>query len=483
MPDVSLDREFATGKRLRVGLFIDHDIIVRHFLASDAFAALIAAHDVVLVVPPEGHRRLTLDVTKYSDNARIRRLDIVPARRSLHVRLLQVHVLRPKRDEHLRYMRQAWRGTMNRRAFLLHSVLALPGLYALFRRYVDRKLERTPFVELDQLLDEEQFDVVINPGVPIGIYLEDLLAATARRRLPFIQIMNSWDNPSLTIWFSGLPDHFLVWGEQTYRHALRFIGMPEERVHKFGAAQFEVYRNPPRIDRDEFCARHGINPAHRLILYAGGSLGTNEREHLAFLESLIDSGRLGAATIVYRPHPWGGGGNHGEEIIEQTWRHVRIESTMARYLEELRNRGYHMTFPDYRDTHDVLSAVDCVVSPLSTILIEAALHGKPILCFLPIEDANAEHFHTVRDLPHFEDLIEDTNVLVAQGREALAAALPTLIAAANDPDYAMRIRRTAGFFVEEHNESYGDRLRSFVESLAAASETGMALSSKDTAGI
>ena len=372
---------------------------------------------------------------------------------------------------------------MNGRALVLHSALALPGIYTLFRHWVDRRLASAPATELEDLLDEENFDVVINPGVPLGIYLEDLLTTTRRRKLPLIQIMNSWDNPSLTIWFSGLPDHFLVWGEQTFRHARRFIGLSKERIRKFGTAQFEVYRSEPRISRSEFCATHGIDPDNRLILYAGGSLGTNECEHLSFLDDLLESGRFGAATIIYRPHPWGGGGNHGDEIADRSWRNIRVESTMADYLKALQNRGYHMTFPDYRDTHDVLSSVDCVISPLSTILIEAALHGKPILCFLPIEDIDAEHFQMVHELPHFEDLIKDANVIVARGRDALAAQLPALISLTHDPDYATQIQQTASFFIESFDEPYKDRLRDFVEMIAASGSSDVSTYQKDQTSI
>ena len=294
--------------------------------------------------------------------------------------------------------------------------------------------------------------------MPIGVYIEDLTCETRRRGIPFLHIMNSWDNPSLAILPAGLPDYYAVWGKQTVRHATHYLGMPPERVIALGAAQFEVYNEPPRIDRRSFCERHGIDPGHRVLLYAGGSLGTNEYEHLQIIERLIDDGRLGDVTVVYRPHPWGGGGNAGEQIIAHDWRHVRIETTMRAYLQALKERGYHMTFPDYRDTHDVLSSVDCVVSPLSTIIIEAALHGKPVMCFLPLEDRDAGHFQAVYDMPHFKDLVVDPNILVARGRGELVARIGALIARCDDTSFGERIAETCRFFVADFDEPYGERL-------------------------
>ena len=87
---------------------------------------------------------------------------------------------------------------------------------------------------------------------------------------------------------------------------------------------------------------------------------------------------------MYRPHPWGGGGNKGDRLIGKNWKHVLIEDTMKKYMEGVKEKGYHLTFPDCSDTHVVLSYCDCVISPLSTILIEAAMHGKPLMCFIPL---------------------------------------------------------------------------------------------------
>lgn len=459
----------TTGRSLRVAVFIDHDIMVRNFLRSGAFDELMRRHDVSLVLPPEGSRRLTSDVTSYAERVHMHRLEVPPDRRELWSRLTQVAAMRPSLDRHARYMRRVWRRAMNWRAAVLHTVLGLPGIYAAFCRWSLARLDRTRYTALEQLLDKGAFDLVINPGVPIGIYIEDLTRETRRRGIPFVHIMNSWDNPSLAILPAGLPDYYAVWGEQTMGHATHYLGMPPERVIALGAAQFEVYKEPPRIDRRTFCERHGIDPERRVLLYAGGSLGTNEYEHLRMIERLIDDGTLAGVTVVYRPHPWGGGGNGGEEIIAHDWRHVRIEATMRAYLEAVRERGYHMTFPDYRDTHDVLSSVDCVISPLSTIIIEAALHRKPVMCFLPLDDRDAEHFQAVYDLPHFGDLLVDPNILVARGKGDFAAQLGALIARCDDSTFGERVAETCRFFVADFDEPYGERLCRFAEQVSGYS--------------
>ena len=60
---------------------------------------------------------------------------------------------------------------------------------------------------------------------------------------------------------------------------IKFMGMPKEKVIKFGAAQFDLYKKPPRISRDEFCKTHNINTSAKILLYAGSSKGINEFNH------------------------------------------------------------------------------------------------------------------------------------------------------------------------------------------------------------
>lgn len=459
-------------RKLKVAIFIDHDVMIRHFLHSGVFMPLFDAYDVDVIVPPKGYKRITLDPAPYVGGARLLHLPVHDSSRSLWGRMMQVMVMRPRFDRDSLDLRRTWRLVMPWKAELLHTILGMPGIFEIYRAWTQWRSAKLPNLPLRNLLCENSYDVVLNPGLPDGHYIDDLFLETPRLGVPFIYIMNSWDNPSTGPFAAGKPDVFLAWGPQTEEHARTYQGMMPEKIVGFGAAQFEIYKTTPRIDRTEFCARHGIHPEQTIILYAGGSLGTNEFEHLQLLEDEIIAGKCGNAVIVYRPHPWGGGGNAGEQIIGHTWTHVKIESTMRNYLENLCTKGYHLTFPDYADTHDTLSAVDCVISPLSTILIEAALHGKPIMCFLPVEDVAARHFQTVHDLPHFRDLQTDPEVVLAVGRQQLLHKLPLLLEKITDPAFPGRIAKTCSFFVSDFARPYGTRLVETIERVVASTGQG-----------
>ena len=48
---------------MKVLIFIEHDVVIRHFVHSGVFAELIAEHDVTFIFPEPGYKRVTMDVS------------------------------------------------------------------------------------------------------------------------------------------------------------------------------------------------------------------------------------------------------------------------------------------------------------------------------------------------------------------------------------------------------------------------------------
>jgi CDP-glycerol glycerophosphotransferase (TagB/SpsB family) len=244
------------------------------------------------------------------------------------------------------------------------------------------------------------------------------------------------------------------------------MNMDSGRAVCFGAAQFETYDRPPRLTREEFCARHGIDPQKRVLLYAGSSKGSDEFQHLRMIEAAVEQGELSNLAVVYRPHPWGDGGYQGERLLDYPWRHVAMEASMRGYLEALRaGRRGEKFLADYADTHDVLSSIDALVSPLSTIILEAALHGKPVLCFMP-EQKQGSSFNLQKRMVHFEDLYATPEVLVAHGEKSLVPKLAELLGRVGDADYATALRRSCAHFVSAFDAPFSERIVGFVAAVA-----------------
>ena len=398
---------------MRILIFLDHDITLRHFWDSGALNRICEAHDVDFVVVPQGDRRAR-SVSALASVAPVHELAMKPRRlwwwRVLHVASL----VYGSADPQMASLATFHRLLANDRANTLYSVLGSRPVFPIAKPSVFALLSVWRDAGLELLLDRFRPDLVLHPTVLAGPFVNDLLASCRRRDIPSVFIMNSWDNPSTKQGILGWPDRLLVWGEQTENHAVRYLGLPRDRVVRMGAAQFDVYRTTSPLDRAAFAAKHDLQADRQTLLYAGSSKDTDEFTHLCRLESMIEEGMLGDVQVLYRPHPWGGGGHEGSRIAKRQWRHIRIDATMRDYMANLDRAGTLPTDADYRDTRDLLANVDAVISPLSTIIIEASLMGVPALCFLP-DDKGADHLRMSLPLIHFQELFEDPSSLVARG--------------------------------------------------------------------
>jgi len=457
----------AHARQVRVAIFIENDIIYRHFVQSRAFAKLAQVADVTFVFAKPGpdNKRLTVALEYAEVGAAIELLPVESQRVYYWRRLFQVSQLVWRPGAEWKHLRKTVRYLIGRNASIISTLLALPGIYQIYRTLTYRRLDSLPS-KMEQLVRRFQPDVMIHPSVFDGYFINDFVAIGRRLAIPTIAIMNSWDNPSSKRSVVGQADWVLVWGPQTQMHAVKYMRIDPDRAVPFGAAQFEVYGSRPRVTREEFCRRHGLDPGNRLLLYAGASKGSDEFEHLCMIEAAIDRGDLSKLSVVYRPHPWGAGGYKGERLLDHPWRHVAIDNSMRVYLEAVRAGRKEKFLADYADTHDVLSCIDALVSPLSTIILEGALHGKPVLCLMA-EQKEGSSFNLQKRLAHFEDLYKCPGVLMSHGEGELVPKLSELLGHVGDQAFATALRSECRYFISEFDAPFSERIVDFVEQVAA----------------
>jgi hypothetical protein len=450
------------AKRLRVAIFIEHDIIYRHFIQSRAFKKLGREADVTFVFAAPGpeNKRLNTELKPKEIDGGIELLQVEPDRVFLWRRLFQVSQLVWRPGAEWKQLRTLTRFFIGRNATLLYSMLALPGIYQILQYWTYGRINRQPS-RMEALVRRLDLDVLVHPTVFEGYFINDFILVGRRLGIPTIAIMNSWDNPSSKRSVIGVPDWVLVWGPQTRAHAVKYMGVAPERAVSFGAAQFDVFGRPARITREQFCAEYGIDAHKRILLYAGSSKGADEFEHLRMIEDAIDRGDLSDVAIVYRPHPWGHGGHKGERLISYSWRHVVIDKSMRAYLQSVATGNKSVNLADYADTHDLLSCVDALVSPLSTIILEGALHGKPVLCLLA-EQKGQSSFDLQKGLVHFKDMYDCPSILMAHGEAELLLKIGELIGHVGDAAFASSLRDACHHFISGFDRPFSERVVDFV---------------------
>jgi hypothetical protein len=446
----------------KIAVFIDHDIMIRHFVQNGVLAPLEREHDVVYVFPE--NKRVNTDPSTLG-LPRFRTVAVSSERAYLYRRLYVATVLRRLRHTRdKRVLFRFWWQMLGNRHFLESWLYSWPVTHGFYKRRMLARIGDNP--ALDTLLAEERPDLIIHPTVLEGLFVSDLVRWGQAHGVPTVYLMNSWDNPAVKAILLGPPDRLVVWGEHSRQLACDRLGVPLDRILSFGAAQFDVYRRPPRETRERYRARLGVARDLPILLYAGSSKGLNETRHLEVLEDAIERGRLPPSVVLYRPHPWRAKGEGEEDFFTRSWRHVMMAPDMAEYYRRAWKGEQSIYFADYEETHVTLNAVDAVVSPLSTILLEAARLGKPIAAYLPEEDLRSNlHMFTVMRTVHYREFFERVDCLRIEARDALVSSCAELLRRTSVPGLADALQAQCEYFVSRRATSYAEQLRGLAAEL------------------
>jgi hypothetical protein len=454
---------------MKVLIFIDYDILIRHFIKSNVFKDLSENHNVSYIF----HRDLTS--TKQGIYSNILELGLS------HFDYLEVSRKRVGRWYHLFVpgMLNKHRGTKNykpafeqirmnhtTKMWVIYWILSWPGVLQTFSWALKKFLG--VHKSLNDFLINERPDVVIHPTLLAGYFINDLLVGCKSLDIPIILLMNSWDNPSNKAVVSGTPTKLVVWGEQTRNHAMEFLGLPESRIEMFGAAQFEVYKNAVKESREELCVEFGVPSNIPILLYGGASRSFNETYHLQLLDDAIEHGKIPSCHVLYRPHPWRGGLKNDEKsIFDVDLKHVTIDPHMEKFYRKIVKQPTNQLYiSDYKITQKLLHLVDALISPLSTMLLESALHGKPALVmFVDAEPGseNSKMSDIIKKLVYFADFVNADGILNCDRLEDFPEKTANLLNKAKNVRLSKKLIKLAHKYTIVDGPSYSKRLLNLVD--------------------
>lgn len=252
------------------------------------------------------------------------------------------------------------------------------------RRKQDRLLKTLLRLERHYLYPPRQDYVQLfqqrRPALVVATQVHSLkeaeLIATARHLgIPTLGVVTSWDNV-----YKGLqnrPDYLTVWNTINRDEVLEFARYAQDAVTIIGAPQFDPYFDPSLAwSRAQLAAHFNLDPARPILLYASLGYfipGFDETYWMDALLDLIDQGAIqGRPQVICRLHPW------------SRWEHfhryadhpdVRL-SYVDRYWPGL---TWYMTREDVGCVGNILRHSDVVITPGSTISLEAAIFDRPTL--------------------------------------------------------------------------------------------------------
>lgn len=180
----------------------------------------------------------------------------------------------------------------------------IPGATSAIQ-WLDRRLNPQP--EHDELFKKYQPDVVFitTSGRDHDI---SVLRSARRFGVPSVLMEKSWDTISKML-FADKADYFFSWGAFMTGQARQYQGYKATDILVTGAPQFDFYAQAAYHEtREVFCARHGLDPKKKIILYgsSGGDV-CDEVAYLSLLNEWMKAGRLTNVQVLVRPHlGWAG---------------------------------------------------------------------------------------------------------------------------------------------------------------------------------
>jgi hypothetical protein len=348
---------------------------------------------------------------------------------------------------------------------LLFSALGRRGVYELVDALAEGLVGRV--VAIDAMLERTAPDAVIIPYGGLNSFTIDVLKSAHRQRVPVIMLNYNWDNVGSKGLLPRWPDVLCVWGEDMARLAQHVFRLPSDRLPVIGAAHFEHYFDPERMDAAAAEAARLVEDGIPRLLFAGGSRGHAEVPYLEQLEAAIEDGRLPRIRVIYRPHPWRDA-RRERNFYDVGFKHVEMDPQLAgRFTPETINRNWpgkaKATYAPALSYYPVLlQSVSAIITPLSTLSLEAALVGQPILAMAGFEEEwlkrsldTFEHIQRLRRLP---------GVLECRDPATFVDRVRHLLELAANPDVREELREgTRPIVYREDKTTYGQRLVGVVD--------------------
>lgn len=248
--------------------------------------------------------------------------------------------------------------------------------------------------QLKKVIKDHNIDLILAPSIAADSFTIDLNLSTVRNNIKSVLIVNSWDNLVSKGVIPIQPDKLVVWGNQGKRQATEIQFIPQNKIDVLGVPRFEIYNNIFNQKNLDYIRNfNNIPNSKKIILYASTSLPFNDHIVLDRLEKIIDENNdYKDYIILYRPHPEMLPRKNEKNILNQGYKHVYIDNQLKEYYN---NRFSKLGIPKTLETSSflnntdleyypkLLSSIEALVCPATTLSLEALLCGKPVLmvCF------------------------------------------------------------------------------------------------------
>jgi len=337
---------------------------------------------------------------------------------------------------------------LGRKTKVLLRAMSLPVVYEILIPILEKLIIRYDN-EIYRCMEELSPAVILLPGAAFDSFGLETVKCARKLSIRSIMLAAHWDLLSAKGLLRGEPDIICVWGQQMYDMAVNTHGIAAEKVRIIGVPQFEIYKN--EIGKDDARKHLGLPLGKKIFLFAGIGAPFDEMSILAHMDGLIGTGLPSDVLVLYRPHPKKHQRKNEKDFGQYRFKNIVLDPQNACPDTAI----FKDTFNYYSN---LLYSIDGLVSPFSTMTVEAAVCGKPCLAIAFSDDVHEWKFEHALSNEHIQPLLNYKWVALCTKKEDLHASLISLLETAAKPNIAKEIRQDISSIVHSGEDSYSKRL-------------------------
>ncbi len=287
--------------------------------------------------------------------------------------------------------------------------------------------------------------------------------------VPIMGLQFSWDSLSNRGLMPFQPDYMGVWGYQCRFFAEKVHKMPAERVFHIGAFFDDMLKAEPDRSGAEIRSKLGLPEYKRVLFFAGNIWAYNEVRNLKLINDSIENGILKDCCVLYRPHPFQHKPEGDINFFEQDLQHIYVDPDLAEQYKVGQQKDKRLLFKksmevDYMHIKEMLLISSITIAPLSTMMIQSAACGTPVVGLLYVDRANEQYrFRFENDM--LDILKAMPGVSFCMMPEKLLDYCVRALECSEDKLTTDAMQRSAGDALYSDSLSYSQRLRNAINSI------------------
>lgn len=233
---------------------------------------------------------------------------------------------------------------------LENYLIKLSQNFLFFLRKIDKKIKFNP-------------KVFIAFGSSKDMHFDEIIKSFNKKKITTILITTNWDNATTKPYIQK-PKEVWTWGSQTK--------LLSEKIHNIksivvGTPRFEQYKNI-KINKKKAKLKLKLNIKYKYIAFTGSAFPFDEPLVVENILHFFKKNNLKNYKLIYRPHPFAFV-DHTISFRKKFKENFILDPSINLFLTKPFLQSYYL-----------LNAIEGIICPSSTLLVEAEYFKIPALC-------------------------------------------------------------------------------------------------------